>query len=135
MYCPECGVGYRAGFTECSDCHVSLVEQPPAPSEVPSPDLELVRVLEGNNLIAVSVAKTLLEEAGIPYYMEGEDTGGVLPATDPHIYRWWAIQVARDHEPEARSILENALATEDLALDVDDEQPVALEDQPVAGAE
>ena len=36
MYCPECGVEYRAGFTECADCHVGLVEQLPAPAEAPS---------------------------------------------------------------------------------------------------
>jgi hypothetical protein len=73
MYCPECGVEYRAGFTECSDCHVGLVEQPPPPAEVPSPNLELVRVLEGNNQIVEAVAKMVLEEAGIPFYMEGEE--------------------------------------------------------------
>ena len=31
MYCPECGVEYRAGFTECADCHVPLVEKLPDP--------------------------------------------------------------------------------------------------------
>ncbi|MBZ5626630.1 MAG: DUF2007 domain-containing protein [Acidobacteriia bacterium] len=128
MYCPECGVGYRAGFTECSDCHVGLVEELPAPAEVPSPDLELVRVLEGNNQIAAAVAKMLLEEAGIPFYMEGEEVGVTMQAIDPHIYRWWGVQVARDHEAEARKLLDEAVAKEDLALDVDQEQPEIVED-------
>ena len=25
MYCPQCGVEFRDGFTECSDCHVPLL--------------------------------------------------------------------------------------------------------------
>jgi hypothetical protein len=128
MYCPECGVEYRAGFTECSDCHVSLVAEPPAPEEVPSPNLELVRVLEGNNQIAAAVARTLLEEAGIPFYMEGEEIGVTMQAIDPHIYRWWGVQVARDHEAEARKLLDDAVAKEDLALDVDQEPAESVED-------
>jgi hypothetical protein len=128
MYCPECGVEYRAGFTECSDCHVQLVEEPPVPAEPESPNLELVRVLEGNNQIAAAVAKMLLEEAGIPFYMEGEEVGVTMQAIDPHIHRWWGVQVARDHEAEARKILDEAVAKEDLALDVDTEQPESVED-------
>jgi hypothetical protein len=29
MYCPVCGAEYRPGFTECSDCQVALVAEPP----------------------------------------------------------------------------------------------------------
>lgn len=29
-YCPGCGVEYRPGFAECSDCHVALVDEPNA---------------------------------------------------------------------------------------------------------
>ncbi|HLK61964.1 MAG TPA: DUF2007 domain-containing protein [Bryobacteraceae bacterium] len=134
MYCPECEVEYRAGFTECSDCHVPLVEQLPMPAEVPSPNLELVRVLEGNNLIVESVAKMSLEQAGIPYFVENEEVGVAMQAIDPHIYRWWGIQVARDHEAEARALLQEAIAPEDLALDVDQE-PVAVADEAADSAE
>jgi len=122
MYCPECGVEYRAGFTECADCHAALVEQLPAPEEVPNPDLELVRVLEGNSPIAEAVAKTSLQEAGIPFYVEGEEIAAAMQAIDPHIHRWWGIQVARDHEADARVLLDAAIAKEDLALDVDQEE-------------
>ncbi|HTS32228.1 MAG TPA: DUF2007 domain-containing protein [Bryobacteraceae bacterium] len=128
MYCPECEVEYRPGFTECADCHVPLVEQLPPPAEVPSPNLELVRILEGNNVIAESMAKGLLEQAGIPFYVEGEEIAVRLSYIDPHIHRWWTIQVARDHEADARAILDEAIAKEDLALDVDQEPLEIVED-------
>lgn len=29
-YCPQCGAEYRPGFEMCADCHVPLVDEPPA---------------------------------------------------------------------------------------------------------
>ena len=34
MFCPECRVEYRPGFTHCTDCDVDLV------AELPGPELE-----------------------------------------------------------------------------------------------
>jgi hypothetical protein len=31
MFCPNCRAEYRAGFAQCSDCEVNLVESLPAP--------------------------------------------------------------------------------------------------------
>jgi hypothetical protein len=28
-WCPKCGAEYRSGFSECADCHVPLVADPP----------------------------------------------------------------------------------------------------------
>jgi len=30
MFCPQCKVEYRRGFTRCSDCEIDLVHEPPA---------------------------------------------------------------------------------------------------------
>jgi hypothetical protein len=130
MYCPECQVEYRAGFTECADCHVPLVEALPTSAEAPSPDLELVRVLEGNNAVVEAVAKMTLDAAGIPFFVAGEELSVTMTGGDPHLHRWWAIQVGRDHEAEARALLNEAIAQEDLALNVDQE-PVEVADDVV----
>ena len=52
MYCPECRMEYREGFTECSDCHVPLLPGS-APAEADAeaqfnPDIDLAVVLETN---------------------------------------------------------------------------------------
>jgi hypothetical protein len=31
-WCPSCGAEYQTGVTECADCGVPLVDQPPAPT-------------------------------------------------------------------------------------------------------
>lgn len=126
MYCPECQVEYRAGFTECADCHVPLVETLPPETNPPEPGLELVTVLVANNPVAIALAKSSLEQAGIPFNHEG-DEAGVQLWVDPHIHRWCRLQVARDRESEARALLEE-IAKEDLVLDVDTE-PVDIPEE------
>ena len=123
MYCPECGTEYRPGFTECSDCRVALVERPPeTPEDHPEPGLELVTVLEGNNPLAAAVAKTSLEQAGIPYFMAGEEGGSSVIVFDPLINRWWRVQVARESQDQARALLDEAISKDDLVIDIDAEQ-------------
>lgn len=33
MFCPNCGAEFEPGFTECNECQVSLVDQPPGTTE------------------------------------------------------------------------------------------------------
>ena len=73
MYCPECRMEYREGSTECSDCRVPLLPGS-APAEADAkapfnPDMDLVVVLETNEPFEVALAKGMLEEAGIPYFV------------------------------------------------------------------
>jgi hypothetical protein len=73
VYCPECRTEYREGFTECSDCRVPLLPgSAPAEADVEAPfnpDMDLVVVLETNEPFEVALAKGMLEEAGIPYFV------------------------------------------------------------------
>ena len=92
MLCPQCGVQYREGFLECSDCQVPLVaEMPPEPkaSVDPDPDLELVTVLESGDRLVVAAAQSLLEEAGIPFCLLGDDVAPRIL----HLIPWFRLQV------------------------------------------
>ena len=108
MYCPQCRVEYRDGFTECSDCQVALlagtapVEQPAHPFD---PSLGLVVVLETNNGIQLAMVKGLLEDAGIPFFVLGQITT-LVSDVDPFLNKWVRVQVPRDREEEARRLLE-----------------------------
>jgi putative signal transducing protein len=107
VYCPQCRVEYRDGFTECSDCHIPLLAgtPPPEPPTDFDPNLDLVVVLESNNRIQLAMAKGLLEEAGIPFFVLGQITT-LVNEVDPFLRKWTRIQVPRDREAEARELLE-----------------------------
>jgi hypothetical protein len=55
-WCPQCGAEYREGFTECSECRVALVAEPPRPqppaedpdAPVPEPNWVTVGVFTSN---------------------------------------------------------------------------------------
>jgi len=75
MFCPNCKAEYRPGFTECSDCDVSLVYE--LPSEGPFPpvaegDADLVPVYSTYNPTEVMMVKSLLDAEEIVYNFQGE---------------------------------------------------------------
>lgn len=104
MYCPQCRVQYRDGFTECSDCHVALV--PVVASEGPRSPLELVAVFESNDRFAIGLAKGSLEDAGIPFWMQEDETAARL-VLGPTMFPSCRFLVPRDREVEARELLES----------------------------
>jgi hypothetical protein len=78
MFCPNCGVEYRPGFTHCNDCDVDLVEELPAEGEPAEGEAEgekealelLWRGTQGGVFNAIAGA---LDEAGIRYNREKLD--------------------------------------------------------------
>ena len=109
MYCPQCRVEYREGFTECSDCHIPLLAGtlPPETAGPSDPALGLVVVLETNDRIQLALAKGLLEDAGIPFFVLGQIVT-LIQDLDPFLHKWVRVQVPRDREVEARELLEPA---------------------------
>ena len=96
MFCPECRVEYREGFTECSDCRVSLVsELPPEPKKE---YIEFVTVLSGDPSI-IAMGKSILEPAEIQYLVQND--GVPYPAMPGE------IQVAKYDEQQARELLKD----------------------------
>ena len=106
MFCPECRVEYREGSTVCVDCQVPLLEGTPPP-ELESafdPNLELVVVLETCDRFALALAKGLLGDAGIPFFVLNE-LSMLVTDVDPMLRKWVRVQVASDREAEARELL------------------------------
>jgi hypothetical protein len=81
MYCPECRAEYREGIEVCPDCEVQLV--PTLPPEEPA--AELVPVFETADVSLLPVVKSVLDSAGIPCVVQGDEALGVLP-----VGRWGA---------------------------------------------
>jgi len=109
VYCPQCLVEYREGFTQCSDCDVPLVAgSPPDPNQQFDPSLDLVVVLETNDRIQAALAKGVLEEAGIPFFVLGQ-IATLVTDVDGFLHKWARIQVPRDREVEARELIEQVL--------------------------
>jgi hypothetical protein len=116
MYCPECRTEYREGFTECADCQVALLAGTPPP-EVPDPfdpTIELVVALESNDSVQLAMAKGLLEEAEIPFFVLDGITK-LVNDVNPFLNKWVSVQVPRDREAEAKDLLEPLLHPEDCA--------------------
>ena len=107
MFCPQCGAEFLEGIVLCSDCKVSLVEDPPVSPKAEW--VELVTVLSSSNPAVIAVGKSLLEAAGIDCVAKGEElqdlfaigrVGGFNPVTGPV-----EIQVLPSMEREARRLL------------------------------
>ena len=112
VYCPQCRVEFREGFTECSDCRVPLLAGTPPPEPDPfDPALGLVVVLETNDGVQLALAKGLLEEAGIPFFVLGQ-IATLVQDVDGFLHKWVRVQVPRDREAEARELLEGMLQAE-----------------------
>lgn len=110
MFCPECGAEYQPGVTECADCEVPLVDQPPV---VPHPEPDLVEVTETSDPALLPVLVSVLESAGIEPVVEGDEVMGVLPVGHFGGGKWSAgghglkvvIRVPRERAEEARALL------------------------------
>jgi hypothetical protein len=116
VYCPECQTEYRDEFTECADCQVPLLAgtPPPQPETQFDPDLNLVVVLETNDGFALALAKELLKEANIPYFVLNQITT-LVNDVDPMLRKWVRLQVARDRESEARELVASLLQSQPIS--------------------
>lgn len=113
MYCPSCGAEYREGFERCRDCDEALVPELPAPPE-PRPELTFETVLESTDPGALSLAKSVLDAAGIEVSTVGENAGALFSG-NPFFGRV-RLQVESSRLEEAKRLLadsSNELEAED----------------------
>jgi hypothetical protein len=96
------------GSAMMAPSEISIVHPPPPPDTPSDPDLNLVVILETNDPFALTLAKELLQEAGIPYFVLNQITT-LVNDVDPMLRKWVRLQVARDREPEARDLIASLL--------------------------
>ena len=85
------------------------MQNPPAePAHPFDPNLGLVVVLETNDRVHLALAKGLLEEANIPFFVLGQ-IATLVQDVDGFLHKWVRLQVPRDREAEARELLEGML--------------------------
>jgi hypothetical protein len=105
MFCPVCKAEYRYGFTECSDCGVSLVEQLPDDSGAPGKFAGEPNAMEvlwaGVDARTCTSIESALDAAKIAYKEDSVESQ-FMPAFRQSIYR---IEVRRaDYESAVKSI-------------------------------
>jgi hypothetical protein len=111
MICAKCGDEYQAGIARCTDCGVALVEPQPSPPE--PPPLRIVTVLATGDPIQMEMAKSLLDSAGLDYWVKGDGLqdlfgAGRMGAGFNITIGPMLLQVDRDDEADARTILAEA---------------------------
>jgi hypothetical protein len=85
MFCPDCGAEYRPEFTCCAECGARLVVTLPSPvdalpaEERPDPDSKTVAVFRTSDAMLLPIVNSLLESAGIDYFVQGEEALGLMP--------------------------------------------------------
>ena len=117
MFCPKCGAEYVAGFTECSDCLVPLVDSPPKPESTPAPEIfpqsqldDPVCIFRSGHQGRVAIAKSILQSADVPFAVLNEGTQnlvgwGSFPAGFNIALGGVKIFVSRTDEEDARAMV------------------------------
>ena len=99
MVCPQCRARYREGVVECSECHITLVDR------LDDDGVDVLVQTGINNPIAIGLAASLLQEAGIPYFVM--DQNSTAQQESGNCFGWWSVRVPKEKEAEAREILQN----------------------------
>jgi Putative prokaryotic signal transducing protein len=108
MQCSKCRAECPDDFSECPRCGAPVLHGQPGFD----PLLDLVVVLETNDRIQLAMAKGLLEDAAIPFFVLGQ-IATLVQDIDPFLQKWVRLQVPRDREAQARDLLEAFVHAED----------------------
>ncbi len=110
MFCPNCGAEYREGFTHCPDCDVELVKDLPdrkAQLDVKTASEDndnktFIPVLSTYNLGDIALIRSILDNEGIEYYLQGENTSSIRGYMDPTI-----LMVRNNQVDTVKELLKN----------------------------
>jgi hypothetical protein len=76
MICPECGLEYENGVLDCESCQAPLMDEDGGEE---GEDAEFAALVESTDVTYFGLMTARLEEAGIPWFVQGETSLGVLP--------------------------------------------------------
>jgi hypothetical protein len=77
MICPECESEYANGVRECEDCEVALVDERAEDMDAVE-EVDFAPLVESTDVTYFGLVTTRLEDAGIPWFVQGERSLGVL---------------------------------------------------------
>jgi hypothetical protein len=101
MFCPKCRYEYIPGVYTCTDCGVELVDQlPEKTEEKPAEDSDLVAVYEPANQADLALAKVILDDEKIEYFIFNQATYFDMPR------RPW-VNVKAEDADRARQLLKD----------------------------
>lgn len=105
MFCPVCKAEYRAGFTRCSDCDVSLVENLDGANTAPADqerELDAVLIWSGTDPQTFTAVRAALDWARIFHFAQTR-VPGALPGLKGQFY---SVLVHRDDRNAADAVLQ-----------------------------
>ncbi len=117
MFCPDCEVEFRAGFSTCSDCGASLVSE--LPPEAPHPDFRPALVARFRSPTEAHLAAGMLRDAGLDVSVNDEHITALDWSTVP------AVGGVRLEVPEPQ-LVQARVELQELALDEAAQRPEEL---------
>ena len=118
MFCPKCKAEFIKGISECPDCKIKLVEKLPDKEF-----LEFVPIFSTGNCNLMPIAKTLLDDAKIEYFIKNERTqdilgGGRFGLGYNLVTGAMELLVDKDDKEEAEMILKELLEEKDIIKNI-----------------
>jgi len=100
MFCPNCKAEYVEGITICTDCEIELVDQLPEINH--EENATFVPILSTKSMGDIAIIKSLLDEQGIEYFIQGENMLHVLGSIDTAI-----LNVKEEQAEEVKELLKD----------------------------
>ncbi len=104
MWCPKCKSEYIEGIIKCPECEVPLVYELPKEPDIKTSVsyVKYQEVLYTHNQGDIAVIKSILDSAGIIYYLKGERISVTRPWADPAI-----LMVIKNQVDTAKELLKD----------------------------